>query len=312
MPEATKEQLWKNIIEKIKYPDGIDEGFVKRAALISMGQLFHRWKSDMNRKYVKKQLVPKHMGKITQAQWKEFVKQKIKPEALATSGKFADISKKNIYPHHLGSSGYVGKVGEWKKKLEEIITADKPNPLEGVKERTQHWILARSNLTEDGTLVYKKTEVIKVQQKALQVVVKQRLCLFQSDRKNDQLKEALDNPEHTRRICGVGSQMPWKYGFLKDSTSYKKRDRYKKTLEEKIEEKVNTLFENRFMMFIQNLSQEYGSPPLHLLAPHAANLSSMGSTTGLGIWYHVDDIMVDTPCRLHILLVEWEIKQKRL
>jgi hypothetical protein len=106
--------------------------------------------------------------------------------------------------------------------------------------------------------------------------------------------------------------MPWKYGFLKDSTSYKKRDRYKKTLEEKIEEKVNTLFENRFMMFIQNLSQEYGSPPLHLLAPHAANLSSMGSTTGLGIWYHVDDIMVDTSCRLHILLVEWEIKQKRL
>jgi NAD-specific glutamate dehydrogenase len=59
--------------------------------------------------------------------------------------------------------------------------------------------------------------------------------------------------------------MPWKYGFLKDSTSYKKRDRYKKTLEEKIEENVNTLFENRFMMFIQNLSQE-GSPSLHLLA----------------------------------------------
>jgi hypothetical protein len=35
--------------------------------------------------------------------------------------------------------------------------------------------------------------------------------------------------------------------FLKDSTSYKKHDRYKKTLEEKIEEEVNILFENRFM-----------------------------------------------------------------
>jgi hypothetical protein len=65
VPEATKEQLWKNITEKIKYPDGVDEGFVKRAILISMGRLLHRWKSDMNRKYVKKQLVPKHMGKIT-------------------------------------------------------------------------------------------------------------------------------------------------------------------------------------------------------------------------------------------------------
>jgi hypothetical protein len=72
----------------------------------------------MNRKYVKKQLVQKHMGKITRAQWEEFVKQKNEPEAIATSGKFAEVLKKNIYLHHLGSSRYIGKVGEWKKKLE--------------------------------------------------------------------------------------------------------------------------------------------------------------------------------------------------
>jgi hypothetical protein len=64
MPAATKEQLWKNIMEKKKYPDGVDEGFVKRATLICIGRLFHECKSDMNRKYVKKQLVPKHMVKI--------------------------------------------------------------------------------------------------------------------------------------------------------------------------------------------------------------------------------------------------------
>jgi hypothetical protein len=62
------------------------------------------------------------------------------------------------------------------------------------------------------------------------------------------------------------------------------------------------LFENRFMTFIQNLSQQQGSPPLHLLAPQAANLSSMGSMTGLGTWYPVDDITVDMPCHLHIPL----------
>jgi hypothetical protein len=49
-------------------------------------------------------------------------------------------------------------------------------------------------------------------------------------------------------------------------------------------------------------SQEHVSPLLHLLAPQASNLSSMGSTTGLGTCYLVDDIMVDTPCRLHISL----------
>jgi CRISPR/Cas system-associated exonuclease Cas4 (RecB family) len=123
---------------------------------------------------------------------------------------------------------------------------------------------------------------------------------------NDQLKEALGNPKHTGRIRGVGSHMSWKHGFLKDSTSYKKHDSYKKTLEEK----VNTLFENRFMVFIQNLSQEHGSPPLHLLAPQATNLSSMGSTIGLGTWYPMDDIMVDTPYRLHIPLGRVENKTK--
>jgi hypothetical protein len=76
----------------------------------------------------------------------------------------------------------------------------------------------------------------------------------------DQLNVALGNPEHIGHIRGVGSQMSCKHGFWKDSTSYKKRDRYKKTLEDKIEEKVNTLFENMFMTFIQNLSQHEGSP----------------------------------------------------
>jgi hypothetical protein len=72
--ETTREQLWGNITEKIKYPDGVDEEFMKSAIFISIGQLFRRWKSDLNRKYMKKQLVPKHMSNITQAQWEEFVK----------------------------------------------------------------------------------------------------------------------------------------------------------------------------------------------------------------------------------------------
>jgi hypothetical protein len=102
--------------------------------------------------------------------------------------------------------------------------------------------LAQSNLTGDGTLVYKKLEVAAVKENA----AKQKLCLFQSDMENDELNAALGNPQHTGRIRGVGSQISWKHDFLKDYTSYKKGDRYRKILEEK----VNTLFENRFMAFI--------------------------------------------------------------
>jgi hypothetical protein len=80
---------------------------------------------------------------------------------------------------------------------EETVSAGKPNPLEGIEERTQHWLLARSNLIEDDTLIYKKKEVATAQKKALQVAAKQRLGVFQSDRENDQLNAALGNPEHT-------------------------------------------------------------------------------------------------------------------
>jgi hypothetical protein len=34
--ETTREQLWSNIKEKIKYPDGLDEEFVKSVTFISM------------------------------------------------------------------------------------------------------------------------------------------------------------------------------------------------------------------------------------------------------------------------------------
>jgi hypothetical protein len=83
---------------------------LKSAMLINMGMLFRKWKSKMNTNYVKKGLVPKYMGKITEAQWKEFIQQKADPKALATSNEFAEMSKKNIYPHLMGSSGYVGKI----------------------------------------------------------------------------------------------------------------------------------------------------------------------------------------------------------
>jgi hypothetical protein len=37
VPQTTKKHLWGNITKKIKYPDGVDEEFVKTVTLISMG-----------------------------------------------------------------------------------------------------------------------------------------------------------------------------------------------------------------------------------------------------------------------------------
>jgi hypothetical protein len=121
--------------EKIKFPAGAED-IVKSAMLINMGMLFRKWKSEMSMNYMKEGLVPKDMGKIIEAQWKEFVQQKTDPKALAISNEFAEMLKKNIYPHHMGSSGYVGKIPEWKKKIEEAISVGNPNLVDDIEERT--------------------------------------------------------------------------------------------------------------------------------------------------------------------------------
>jgi hypothetical protein len=76
---------------------------VKNVMFINMRRLFRKWKSELNMNYVKKGFVPKHMGKIIEVQWKEFIQLKTDSKAHAISNEYAEMSKKNIYPHHMGS-----------------------------------------------------------------------------------------------------------------------------------------------------------------------------------------------------------------
>jgi hypothetical protein len=41
---------------------------VKNTMFINIGRLFRKWKSELNTNYVKKGLMPKHMGKIIEVQ----------------------------------------------------------------------------------------------------------------------------------------------------------------------------------------------------------------------------------------------------
>jgi hypothetical protein len=188
------------------------------------------------------------------------------------------------------------------EKIEKAVSAGNPNPVEDIEERTVNLLLARSELTQDGKLVHKKKGVTAVQEKAVQLTEKKRLSLFKFSRENDVLNGALGNAERTGCIHGIASQMPWKVGFPNDAWSYKKRDRYKRNLEDAIEEKMNSMLETKFRSYMQSLAQERplelqqitqnSSPPPHL--------SSIGSTSAVPTWYPIDDIMGDMPCRLHI------------
>jgi hypothetical protein len=121
--------------KKINFPAGAED-VVKNVIFINMGRLFRKWKFELNTNYVKKGLMPKHMGKITEVQWKEFVQQKMDPKALAISNEYVEMLKKNICPNHMGSMGHVAKIPEWKKKIEEVVSAGNPNPVKDIEERT--------------------------------------------------------------------------------------------------------------------------------------------------------------------------------
>jgi hypothetical protein len=99
--------------------------------------------------------------------------------------------------------------------------------------------------------------------------------------------------------------MPWNVGFPKDVWSYKKRDRYKKNIEDPIEEKMNTMFETKFRAFVDNFSQGRQLAELEQVTqtpPPPHPLTNIGSTAALHTWYPMEDITGDTPCRLHIPL----------
>jgi hypothetical protein len=189
-----------------------------------------------------------------------------------------------------------------------------PNPAEDIEERTVNWLLAWSELTQDGKLVHKKKVVAIVQENAVQLTEKKRLGLFKSDSENDVLSGALSNAEHTVHIRGVASQMPWKVGFPNDAWSYKTRDRYKRNLEDAMEEKMNSKFENKIRSYMKSLTQER---PLELQQitknplppPHQ---SSIGSIVVVPMWYPIDDITGDTPYHLHIPIGRVENKTKEV
>jgi hypothetical protein len=72
VPAAINDKIWSNMKEKIKFSADAED-VVKNAMFINMGRLFRKWKSELNTNYMKKGLVPKHMGKLTEVQWKEFI-----------------------------------------------------------------------------------------------------------------------------------------------------------------------------------------------------------------------------------------------
>jgi hypothetical protein len=93
----------------------------------------------------------------------------------------------------------------------------------------------------------------------------QKKGLFVPDREKDMLTAAIGTPEHPGRVRGISFTLPWGKAFREHRSSYKKRDCYKKKLEDKMREIAK---QELIGFFIQQ--QAY-------VGPSAKNLISGGS-----------------------------------
>ena len=117
--------MWQLLSKTFIVPRGTRE-HVKHYALKMLGETFHRWKSELNTRYVQKGRTPfANYGDITPAQWEEFVRQKTTEEALALSQKQTELAKSNIHKVRLGPGGYQRKIDGWWREREAVLTAAK-------------------------------------------------------------------------------------------------------------------------------------------------------------------------------------------
>ena len=168
---------------------------------------------------------------------------------------------------------------------------------EGIPERGKYWCLARQPRYRAGKVVFENLTTAEIYERLAQIVDAEKQGLFHPDREKDQLTAAIGTAEHSGRVRGVSSSLPWKQAFPNDP-GYRKRDRYKKDLEEKMraiaKEEFSQLLASQQGSLVPNTAQanqEVIVAQSGLIAP-----SSVGSTTQHK--YPVDDIQVDTPCTL--------------
>ncbi|KAG2562037.1 hypothetical protein PVAP13_8KG344000 [Panicum virgatum] len=234
VPGTRKTEIWEEVKKNIWFKD---EHLLRaeKATMSMMCGIFKDYKSKLNCEYVKTKTTPfKDHENITSEDWEIFVVQKTTPEAIALSEKMAALNRKNKFKVHLGLGGYKKKVGKWRAMEERNHALGKPDPLEGIEERSQNWVYARSNLTDEGELVMKDPASIEVIDKLKGTVLKQQeLGLFKLEYHRDQLTQAIGMKEKGGRVRGVSSSASWKEGFS-DPPAYRKRDFQKKDLQEEV------------------------------------------------------------------------------
>ena len=164
VPDDLKESYWRKVIEVFQFPPE-KELLVRRHAITIMCNAWKNFKTFLNRDYVKKDLTPdfdKEYPKLRPF-WEEFVEYKKLEIAQTIAQRNKANSDKNVYPHVLGTGGYVKKIPEWDKQEVELTASGVVPTTSELSTRSKHWMLARrATLSNDGSLTFRSERIEEV------------------------------------------------------------------------------------------------------------------------------------------------------
>lgn len=308
-----KNSLWEEIKRRFTYPLGTNEELNRSYALSTCAKALRQFRWKLNQKYVKKGEMPfKEYGFITQERWDKFVRYHTSEDAMDKSEKFSLLAKRNLYPHHLGSTGYVVKKKKWRREEREAVVAGKPIEYEGLNERTRDFLKARRpKQLAQGKSKFNEPQTEEAEKKILAFVTAEQAGTFTPHREKDQLSAALGNPEHRGRVRGMSSRMSWKDAWAIDAGSCRTQQGYKEkliqetseeTMREIVMEEIRNVLTSGDPKMVQLRSQFLGkASSMELMQRTQLDQGlSVPSSSASTVNQPADDIVSCTSCSLHI------------
>ena len=158
---------------------------------------FRNGRSELNTKFVKKGLdATKKYPKIPATKWKTFVQQKTSEDFLSKSQANSELAKKNIYHHHLGTSGYQHAIPKWRVEEAARKAIGLPVLLEDVPKRVGGGLHVQKPQESEASLSWPEPMIDEAAKNILVMVAKQKEGSFKPSRERDTLSVGVGNPEH--------------------------------------------------------------------------------------------------------------------
>jgi hypothetical protein len=332
LDDRSKDGLFETLMAHFSLPELDDEEqskqmlkMVKHWALKKMAELFRGYKKRLWNDYEKKKKVPIFTGplELQKDAWPEFVKYKKSQEAIERSAKNKLNAEKKVYHHTMGPGGYTTAVPKWDKAEEELRAKGITPATDDVPKRGRNWLLGHgAKLNEETGELTVDPKIATPHKNLLTAVKKVKEGKLQPDRENDELTEALGNPEHHGWTRGWGG-FPWKVGFTPEQGlyPYRSRERAKKRHEAEVADRFKE-YDAKFQSWQKQMDQlkaqhsQQDPASFDGSAGPSIRKSSVASTEvpaddvvlldttqmieGAPTATSVDDITEKTSCELHV------------